>query len=120
MKPEISRSAMSVQERRLRAHINQITAGAGILHGSLVVRMRVCGKPNCHCAQGEGHRALVLTVRREGKTEQIYIPRHLEATVQRWVAQDHELRDLIGELGHLHTEKIRELKTRSARSSDAS
>ncbi len=120
MKPEISRTAMSAQERRLRAHIAQIVAGAGILHGSLVVRKRICGKPNCHCAKGEGHRALVLTVRREGKTEQIYIPRHLEATVQRWVAQDHELRDLIGDLGYLHREKVRELKSRSEKSSDAS
>jgi len=120
MKPEIPRAAMSAQERDLRSRITQIVRGQGALHGTLSVRMQRCGKPNCRCARGERHRTLVLIVRREGKTEQIYIPHHLEATVRRWVEQDHELRDLIGELGHLHTEKIRELKTRETPSSDES
>jgi len=67
MKPEISRTAMSAQERSLRAHIAQIVAGAGILHGSLVVRKRICGKPNCHCAEGEPHVATVFADRSEGR-----------------------------------------------------
>lgn len=120
MKREISRSAMSPEERRLRSRIAQMLDGAGLLHGSLVVRMRVCGKPTCRCTRGEGHRALILTVRSEGSTEQIYVPLRLEATVRRWVDQDRLLRGLIGELGHLHTEKVRELKTRGDESSDAS
>lgn len=120
MKPEITRSGMSAQERRLRSRAAKMLSGDGLLHGSLVVRKRRCGKPNCRCAGGEGHRALTLTARFEGRTEQIHIPRHLEATVRRWVEQDRELRVLIGELGHLHTEKIRKLKTQEAPSSSGS
>ena len=120
MKREINRGAMSAQERRLRSRAAQLLANAGVLHGSLVVRKRRCGKPNCHCVDGEGHRGLVLTVRREGRTEQIHIPRHLESTVQRWVEQDHQLRDLLADLAHLHTEKIRDLKSQGPPSSDES
>ena len=120
MKPEIQRNQMSAQERHLRNRAAQMLDGKGLLHGSVVVRKRLCGKPNCHCVEGEGHRALILTVRFEGRTEQLHIPRHLEATVRRWVEQDHQLRDLIAKLAHLHTEKIREFKTQGAQSSDGS
>ena len=120
MKAEISRNAMSVEERDCRARAAQLLHGAGVLHGSLNVREQLCGKPNCRCTRGERHRTLVLTVRSEGKSEQIYIPRHLEATVRRWVDQDHQLRDLLAKLARLHTERIRQLKTRGARSSKGS
>jgi hypothetical protein len=120
MKPEIARNSMSEEERRLRNRAAQLLDGAGMLHGSLVVRTRVCSKPTCRCAKGEGHRALILTVRREGRSEQIYIPSRLEATVRRWVEQDRRLRGLLGDLGHLHAEKVRELKSGGSESSDAS
>ena len=120
MKPEIPRGRMSTEERQLRSRAAQILGGSGLLHGSVVLRKRQCGKPNCHCAEGEGHPAVSLTVRFEGQTEQLHIPRHLEATVQRWVEQDQELRDLLAQLANLHTEKIRELKTRERSSSEGS
>ena len=120
MKAEFSRNAMALEERRLRSRAARLLSGAGILHGSLVERQRLCGKPNCRCTRGERHRALILTVRSDGRSEQIYIPKHLEATVQRWVEQDHQLRDLLLELARMHTEKIRQLKTEGARSSKGS
>jgi len=120
MKPEIARHKMSAQERRLRSRLSQLLHGQGLVHGTLVERQQRCGRPNCHCVDGERHRALVLTVRREGRSEQIYIPRRLEATVRRWVEQDHAIRDLLGELAHMYAEKIRELKARGKPSSEGS
>lgn len=120
MKPDFQRASMSEDERRLRNQAAQLLGGAGLLHGSLVERSRVCGKPGCRCARGPGHRALILTVRSEGRAEQIYVPPHLEATVRRWVEQDRQVRGLLGDLGQLHRDKIRELKTRGTPSSDAS
>lgn len=120
MKPEIARAKMAAEERRLRNRAAQLLNGAGILHGSVVERHRRCGKPNCHCAKGKGHRGLVLSVRSEGRIEQLHIPQHLEATVQRWIEQDHRLRDLIAELAKLHTDKIRDLKRQGDASSAGS
>lgn len=117
---EISRNAMSREERKVRSKVAKFLHGAGILHGSLVEREQLCGKPNCRCTRGERHRALVLTVRFEGQSEQVYIPRHLEATVRRWLAQDREIRDLLAGLARMHTDKIRQLKTEGVRSSDGS
>ena len=120
MKPEIARNQMSAEERRLRSRAAQMLAGDGVLHGTLVERHQRCGRPTCHCVDGERHRALVLTVRSRGRSEQIYIPRHLEATVRRWVEQDHAVRELLAQLASLHAEKVRELKTREAPSSEGS
>jgi hypothetical protein len=120
MKPDIPRASMSEAERRLRNQAAQLLDGAGLLHGSLVERTRVCGKPTCRCTRGQGHRALILTVRGAGRVEQIYVPPHLEATVRRWVEQDRKVRDLLGDLGQLHCDKVRELKARGAPSSNES
>ena len=34
---------------------------------------RKCGKPTCHCAQGEGHPADYLSTRQDDRTRLIYI-----------------------------------------------
>lgn len=57
------------------------------LRGSFFVRHRRCGSAGCHCAKGRGHRTAYVTVTfRGGRTEQISVPRELEATARRWVA----------------------------------
>jgi hypothetical protein len=115
MKPEIPRLAMSPEERDLRSRLTALLHGAGILHGTLVERHQVCGKPSCRCAEGEKHRALVLSVRRDRKLEQIYVPASLERTVRRWLEQAHRAQDLLREISRVHVEKIREEKKRARR-----
>ena len=36
------------------------------LRGSLFIKKRRCGKPNCHCAHGEPHSSPVLSYKVEG------------------------------------------------------
>ncbi|MEQ8762459.1 MAG: DUF6788 family protein [Planctomycetota bacterium] len=108
--PEISRTSMSAQERRLRSQVAQLLDGAGIVHGTLVEREKSCGKTNCRCARGEKHRALYLTLNRDKKLRQLYIPKSLEETVRRWVQQDRIVRDLLDDVSELHWEKLREAK----------
>ena len=38
------------------------------LRGSLIVLRRKCGKPNCHCAQGQPHTTPALSFSQKGKT----------------------------------------------------
>lgn len=58
-----------------------------VLRGSLVERSVRCGKQSCHCAGGELHRAVYLSVtHRGGRTEQISLPRNLVATVRNGIA----------------------------------
>jgi hypothetical protein len=56
------------------------------VRGTLQVRDRTCGKPNCRCAKGEKHKALYLVVSKEGKQQQLYIPKAYEERGRQWVA----------------------------------
>ena len=53
---------------------------APILPGSLYTLRRRCGKPTCHCVQGELHASTVLSYRGQGRPQNITPPpEHLSA-----------------------------------------
>jgi len=62
----ISKGRMSSQERQLRSVLAKLLSQQGIIHGTLSLRHRVCGKPNCKCADGQKHEGLYLLVRHKG------------------------------------------------------
>lgn len=72
---------------RRRRVIARLPPFEDLLRGSVVVRFLRCGKPNCHCVDGEGHRATYLSVTLPGgRTEQISLPLDLVPLVERQVA----------------------------------
>lgn len=104
----ITRTSQSAQERRLRSELRKILDSSGMLHGTVVERQRVCGKPNCKCARGQKHRSLYLVVTEGGKPRQLYMPEDWEQTVRQWVKDYQEARELMEELSRLHWQKVRE------------
>jgi hypothetical protein len=110
MPPQISKAAMSSEERKLRSRANKLLAGAGLIHGYLSTRYQVCGTPNCRCTRGDKHEAFVLVLRKEKKTVQIPIPRWLAPTVKKWVEQEKDLQDTVRRISDLQVERIQEMK----------
>jgi hypothetical protein len=41
--------------------------------GSFVTLYRRCGKPTCHCAEGEGHPGKYLSLKEGGRTRLVYV-----------------------------------------------
>jgi hypothetical protein len=77
MKPSTSRLRQLIREieHSRAAHVQGILQEKGPLRsGSLVTIRRKCGKPNCHCATGEGHRTTYLSTKQGGKTRMVYVP----------------------------------------------
>lgn len=73
-KPSQLRQKIRRLEDSLAAPLKRILAERGPLRrGSFVTLHRKCGKPTCHCAQGEGHPADYLSTRQDGRTRLIYI-----------------------------------------------
>jgi hypothetical protein len=101
---------MSDRERRWRSSLAQIVSGRGLMRGSLLWRERVCGKPNCKCAQGKKHRSLYLVIAPgKGKPQrQFYIPKDWEERVQQWVENHRQIKKLLGELSEVYWEKVRQ------------
>lgn len=80
-----------------------------VLRGSVVVRSLRCGKPNCHCAEGEGHPATYLSVTLAGgRTEQISLPATLVPVAERGVAHYHAWWAAIEQLSAINRDLIRQ------------
>jgi hypothetical protein len=98
---------MSAQERRLRSELNKLLSRQGLLHGTLLRRKRVCGKPNCKCTRGELHESLYLVVTEGGESRQLYVPQPWGQTVQHWIDQYRQARGLMDDISRMHWEKLR-------------
>src|SRR2546422_6878718 len=80
-----------------------------VLRGSVIARSLRCGKPSCHCAEGEGHRATYLSVTLAGgRTEQISLPAELVPIVERGVAAYHAWWAAIEQLSAINRDRIRQ------------
>ena len=73
--------------RRRRELLQALPPLEEVVRGSVFTRRLRCGKPGCHCARGNGHRATYLSVTFPGgRTEQISLPAALVPVARRWVA----------------------------------
>jgi hypothetical protein len=99
---------MSPRERQLRSTVNKLLGQQGVIHGTLITRKKLCGKPNCRCTKGQLHESLFLVVTEAGKGRQMYVPRSMEALVRQWIDQYDQARRLMDELSSLHWEKVRQ------------
>ena len=101
MPARLSRAELSAAERSLRSRIAQIASSERFLRGTLSERSSKCGKPNCRCADGEGHTSLYLVQSQAGKVRQICIPKALQDPVRQAVAEFQELQRLVNEVSEL-------------------
>ena len=68
------------------------------LPGSLVLSHRRCGKPTCHCAQGEGHPIWYLSFSVQGRKRLERIPHDWVEDVRRRVAAGRAYKDAVAEV----------------------
>jgi hypothetical protein len=106
----LHRSEFTAQERRQRSRLAQVVRAARFLRGTLTLRNVRCGKPGCHCAQGELHACLYLVRRQKGKLRQMFVPRQWEERVRQAVENHQEMENLIEELSDLEWKRIKQRK----------
>ena len=69
-----------------------------LLPGSLSLHDLRCGKPNCRCAEGQGHPVWSLTFMVDGKKRVQHIPKHLVEEVRKQVEAGREYQDAVREV----------------------
>jgi len=106
------RSSLSASERSFRSRLTQLLHDAWFLRGTLSVRRRRCGKPNCHCARGELHASLYLVQSRRGKLRQLSIPKRWEDRVRQAVSNYQQMQQLIEEISELEWKRLQDGKQR--------
>ena len=73
-----------------------------LLPGSLVQTHTRCGKPTCHCVNGEGHPAWSLTFMVDGQKRVEHIPREWVDEVHRQVRAGRVFQDAVREVLAAH------------------
>lgn len=106
----MNRMQFSSKERSQRSRIAQLGSSHRLMRGTLTVRSRRCGKPNCHCACGQLHVSLYLVQSSKGKPRQIFVPKEWEERVRRAVADYQELQRLVEEISELEWKRLQERK----------
>ena len=105
-----SRTQRSTQERDARSRSAQFLANEPFLRGSLVFRLRSCGKPHCRCQKGQGHPALYLYTRSGDRQVCTYIPKALHETVRSWVENGNRVKRLVDQVAEHNLQSLLERK----------
>ncbi len=92
------RSRLPAAERSRRSRLVQLVHQRRFLRGTLSVRRRKCGKPNCRCAKGQLHISLYLVQSHGGKPRQVFVPKAWEDRIRAAVADYQQMQRLIEEL----------------------
>lgn len=101
------RSQMTKKERENRSRLKPYISYKEFVRGTLSVRERVCGKHNCKCQRGEKHISLFLTRGKDGKIEQLYIPKEKEELVRRWVKNYRDAQELMEKISSIYWDKLK-------------
>src|ERR1700736_2272191 len=85
------------RQRKFRT-LERFSIPVDLLPGSLIMSRTRCGKPTCHCAQGEGHEAWTFTFMSHGKQRVERIPRDWVEEVRQRVKAGREFQDAVREV----------------------
>ena len=97
---------MSASERALRSKLAKLAHSAPLVRGTVAVRQKRCGKPNCRCTNGDPHRGVYLTLSLDGKLKQVSIPTSMEDAVREWVHNYQQIRELLEKLSQFYLAQI--------------
>lgn len=89
-------AAARLRQRKF-ALLRDLQISPDALPGALSLTHRRCGKPNCHCAQGEGHPLWSLTFMAAGKRHVERIPQEWVEEIRPLVEQGRQLKDAVAE-----------------------
>ena len=94
-----NRGAIARRRQRLRADLRALSEQP-LMRGSVVERVRRCGRANCACARDPGarHRGTFLTVHLQGATQAVHVRPEDDAAVRAAVSAYQRLWTLIDAL----------------------
>ena len=92
--------------RRLRSLLARFHVPHDALPGSLALSHRRCGKPSCHCADGDGHPLWTLTFMAAGKKRVETIPAEWLDAVRPRVEAGRHFKEAAAELLVLNAELL--------------
>jgi len=84
--------------RRIQHLLDRVELPPTGLPGSLALSHSRCGKPSCHCADGQGHPVWSLTFMRDGQKHVERIPPDWVDSVRLRVQQARQFKEAVAEI----------------------
>jgi hypothetical protein len=84
--------------RRIQHLLDRVELPPTGLPGSLALSHSRCGKPSCHCADGQGHPVWSLTFMLDGQKHVERIPADWVDSVRQRVEQARQFKDAVAEI----------------------
>ena len=85
-------------QRRIQHLLNRLELPPTGLPGSLALSHSRCGKPSCHCADGQGHPVWSLTFMLDGQKHVERIPADWVDSVRQRVEQARQFKEAVAEI----------------------
>jgi hypothetical protein len=92
--------------QRKRQLVSRLKFPPDALPGSLALTLRRCGKPSCHCADGQGHPLWSLTFMVQGKKRVEHIPQPWVDAVRQRVDHGRQFQETLADLLVLNAELL--------------
>jgi intergrase/recombinase len=96
---------LNKRQQQLKTKIKQ---RLDLLIGSVVSYHMKCGKKKCKCVRGERHICFYLSVKKQGKTVNIYLPKKLVDKARRMTRNHKQLKQLLIELSEVNLQLLRQ------------
>ena len=106
MNPSPTAPPASCLRQRKRRLVARLKLPPDALPGSLALTHRRCGKPSCHCADGQGHPLWSLTFMFQGKKRVEHIPQQWVDAVRERVNRGRHFKEALAELFALNAELL--------------
>lgn len=100
------RAHLPAKERNAVSRIHFLLSKPGLLHASLQVNRRRCGKKRCRCVTGKPHISLYLSILAKGRQHHFGVPPSWEARLREWIERDREVRRLLLEISGMYRDRF--------------
>jgi hypothetical protein len=86
----------------LQHRLKKLAPSSPVLAASFGTYTHRCGRPSCRCHHGGPlHTGQHLTLKEDGKTRSVYVPKQLLPEVRSWLAEHKRLKSLLKEIHQL-------------------
>ena len=94
-------TTQELEERKTQI-ISSLPTISHIIHGSLIPSVIKCGKPNCRCSKGEGHKTMRLSSYYRGQTSVDHVPVSWEQWMREGIENYKSAQEMLLELAEIY------------------
>lgn len=103
----MKRTQMTSKERGSRSRLKPQISWGEFVRGTLTVRQHTCGTAGCKCYKGDKHKSMYISRSKNGKMQQLYIPKEKETQVKQWVIRYREVLKLLENISDSYWDRLK-------------